>query len=263
MSIVNSVKGFVRTVSGIPPLTLPDCVDTESVINYTISGNGVGDYDESTGKHKIPVVCSGKNLFDYKRFCAEYNPYVNNDNGKAIPNDTFLGEKCFSIPVYNYTNFKYLNNYSFKENTSYTFNCEIAMSYGNRESLLMSSILIFYTDGTYTSIRTTVYNNQFIRGTAITDANKTVDYVRMNSIATSCRVYIKNMQIEESTTATDYEPYVEPVTTNIYLDEPLAEGETLKNPIKLPTFKGTTIYSIDTEVQPSNMEATYYSTSKE
>ena len=30
-----------------------------------------------------------------------------------------------------------------------------------------------------------------------------------------------NCMIEEGTTATDYEPYAEPVTTNIYLDEPL------------------------------------------
>ena len=45
---------------------------------------------------------------------------------------------------------------------------------------------------------------------------------------------------------------------------PLAE--TTETPIslpKLPTFKSTTIYSIDTEIQPSNMSATYYSAVKE
>jgi hypothetical protein len=49
MSIVNKVKGFVRTVSGIPPLTLPNCVDEESVIDYTIEGasGGVGDLTEN------------------------------------------------------------------------------------------------------------------------------------------------------------------------------------------------------------------------
>ena len=41
MSIVNSVKGFVRTVTGIPPLTLPDCVDGNSLINYNIQGNSI------------------------------------------------------------------------------------------------------------------------------------------------------------------------------------------------------------------------------
>ena len=39
MSIVNSVKGFVRTISGVPPLMLEDCVDDKSVINYQIYGN--------------------------------------------------------------------------------------------------------------------------------------------------------------------------------------------------------------------------------
>ena len=41
MSIVNQIKGFVRTVIGIPPLTLPECVDNNSIINYTIGGNSV------------------------------------------------------------------------------------------------------------------------------------------------------------------------------------------------------------------------------
>ena len=44
----------------------------------------------------------------------------------------------------------------------------------------------------------------------------------------------------------------------------LAEEEEIPITLpKLPTFKGTTIYSTDTQVQPSNMSATYYATSKE
>jgi hypothetical protein len=31
---------------------------------------------------------------------------------------------------------------------------------------------------------------------------------------------------------------------------------------KLPTFKGTTIYSVDTKINPSNMNVTYYSSMK-
>ena len=64
----------------------------------------------------------------------------------------------------------------------------------------------------------------------------------------------------------EYEPYINPITTNIILDEPLIAGNVLEYPKedipKLPTVKGTTIYSVETEVQPSNMSVEYYSTRK-
>lgn len=41
INMVNKVKGFIRTVSGVPPLALTDCVDDESIINYIIEGNCV------------------------------------------------------------------------------------------------------------------------------------------------------------------------------------------------------------------------------
>ena len=41
MSIVNRVKGFVRTVSGVPPLTLEKCVDDSSLIGCKVYGNSV------------------------------------------------------------------------------------------------------------------------------------------------------------------------------------------------------------------------------
>ena len=41
MSIVNSVKGFIRTITGVFPLTLTNCVDEESITDYTIYGNSV------------------------------------------------------------------------------------------------------------------------------------------------------------------------------------------------------------------------------
>ena len=79
-------------------------------------------------------------------------------------------------------------------------------------------------------------------------------------------IIYSDIQLEEGG-LTDYEPYVEPVTTNIYLDEPLSEGQTINykkdNLPVLPSFKGTTIVSVETEVKPSNMEVTYYAISKE
>ena len=74
-------------------------------------------------------------------------------------------------------------------------------------------------------------------------------------------------QLELGDVSTDYEPYHEPSTTNIYLDEPLGEGQSInykKDGLPtIPTFKGTSIITADTTIQPSNAEITYYSTAKE
>ncbi len=45
LNIVGKVKGFVKTVEGKSPLTVSDCVDDKSLINFTITGakGGVGD----------------------------------------------------------------------------------------------------------------------------------------------------------------------------------------------------------------------------
>lgn len=43
LSIVNNVKGFVRTVSGAMPLTLESCLDNDSIIDYKIYGESIQD----------------------------------------------------------------------------------------------------------------------------------------------------------------------------------------------------------------------------
>ena len=52
MSIVNKVKGFIREVSGTPPLTLPDCVDEDSLVGYTLSGEC---YQDVTPTPEAPI----------------------------------------------------------------------------------------------------------------------------------------------------------------------------------------------------------------
>lgn len=201
MSIVNVVKGFVRTVSGVPPLTLDDCVDSDSLIDYKIYGNSfqdgtpspensipvvsVGEYDSVTGKYKIPVTARGKNLVDI--------PYIN-----ANTTDTII-------------------------NCNLTETITLSM---NAESVEISKtiwrIRFKYKDGTL------VY---FADG----NVNKTIQSSKENPII---EIYYRgqyitagsynNIMIEYGTTATEYEPYHEPIQTNIYLDEPLRAQYHLK-----------------------------------
>ncbi|MEE0887898.1 MAG: hypothetical protein U0L97_01640 [Candidatus Saccharimonadaceae bacterium] len=63
---------------------------------------------------------------------------------------------------------------------------------------------------------------------------------------------IRLATIEDDT----YEPYHEPITTNIYLDEPIGANESKSlsdTNVNIPTINGTNILSIDTTVQPSNV----------
>lgn len=59
MSIVNQIKGFVRSISGVPPITLESCVDDKSVIDYKIYGNSVQD-GEPSPDNPVEVVSVGE-----------------------------------------------------------------------------------------------------------------------------------------------------------------------------------------------------------
>ena len=84
MSIVNRVKGFIRTISGASLLILPYCVDEDSLINYTISGDSIQsmlpkgyqsvEYIESSGTQYIDteVIANQDTGFEIK-FLAKNN----------------------------------------------------------------------------------------------------------------------------------------------------------------------------------------------
>lgn len=71
----------------------------------------------------------------------------------------------------------------------------------------------------------------------------------------------------KGSTAATYEPYGYKIpiicgdtTTNIYLDKPLSEGESISMSdagISIPTINGTNVLTVDTEVQPSKMYIKY------
>lgn len=75
------------------------------------------------------------------------------------------------------------------------------------------------------------------------------------------------VMFEESAAANDYEPfgYKIPVicagiTTNVYVDEPLADGESVSGSdtgISIPTVNGTNTLTVDTQVQPSRVYIKY------
>ena len=210
--IVGKIKGFVRTVLGIPPLTLPDCVDEDSIINYTIDGNSIQD-GTPTPENPVEVESVGelctKNLFNKDGFCEYYNSF-GHATLKANANDNYLGEDCFSYymkhPSSNVNEFIWLKG-AFKENTQYVISGNFAMDFPGTDS--RAGVLMFfkYTDSTTLTPTLTMYKDKFVQSKFVSDEGKTIDYIYIANFSATAKIYIKDFQLEEGTTVTDYEPY--------------------------------------------------------
>ena len=198
--------------------------------------------------YKIPITASGKNLFDISAgFYSQYGGLQNEVIGNSLKITCSVASRG-----------SWLNIGTLSAGT-YTLSVDS---------------FIKFADGVETDEYLTVFvNDKSIKRLSgnikttftLTDTSEVSLYATFYN--TSDYALIKNVLIcEGDDVATDYEPYHEPITTNIYLNEPLAQGQTISykedNLPDLPTFKGTTIYTIDTTVQPT-MEVTYYSTVKE
>ena len=213
-----NLKTPVFTTEKSYPLTFNGSVQT-LLRNYRIYGaeGGVGDLvtdteDENYGKYKIPVTASGKNMAAAQQvYSTASNYYECTEDGRNCIRCTSSGKSYAGI--------------NFKENTQYTVRFEaktvIMSAYeedGNGEALFAFT----HTDGTRKLI--VVYGSKdwkYYEATSL--ANKTIASVGMYAYNYKHWIYINidTFQIEEGTTATEYETYKEPITTNIYLDEPL------------------------------------------
>lgn len=232
---------LTSTVSGYP------CILENSVVGnvrkYRIygNGNGVGNLTaegEYSGKYCIPVVCGGKNLFDKN---ASYT---------------------ISVTTYNYTigNLDPEKYYTCSTNFQKTV-LTASVYFGGGQSNL---------NGVWSGESKTFKPNingeisVYIRYKEADDATPVIDDILNGSIT---------VMVEEGSTATEYESYQTPVTTNIYLHKPLETGDILKYPENItehadgtsekvilpevPTFEGTTVISTDTEIKPSDIKITY------
>lgn len=208
MSIVNQIKGFIRTISGAFPLTLTDCVDNKSITNYSIHGNSmqdgvptpdapievesVGEYDESIGKYKIPITVSGKNLFDKSDYQVDVDGaigfsirHLKIGTKYTISSNKPLTRVKISLASSGYNSVQFVNESGFYK---YSFTMQRHSNISENETQ-------------YLFLGSTVGERTFVNNISQLDGF--------------------DIQIEEGSTTTDYEPYHEPISTNIYLDEPL------------------------------------------
>lgn len=196
-------------VEGIPPLILLKSLG-KNLINYLIYGNSVQDgtptpsnpieiesvgdlitdtNDINYGKYKIPVIAKSKNLFDDTTLS---NKWVN------------ISGSIVDLPKANCKRFECVEGETYTLSASY-------------ETKTASNIIVmaFYDINDTLLIRNTVSNLEYEELIKTAPQNSKYFYAGYYTIEP------QTIQLEKSDIATEYEPYVQPTTTNIYLDEPL------------------------------------------
>lgn len=223
------------------------------------SSDGVGDYDEASGKYKIPVEVNGKNLFDINNFMTGYYsesqlnyPLRVSSDGAIISADWYARDSGTSIVI------------PAKAGETYSFSWE------NVSDVIVANCLAFanmsesgYLDGRK------IIKEIFDSPTSITVTQpEGYNYIRFG-FASPTNTYryvakIKNLQIEKSEAPTPYEPYREPEVYNIFIDKPLYEGESVwykNNSDNLPQIKlkkGTNTIVEKTKAIPDEVNYQYY-----
>lgn len=258
MSIVNQVKGFVRSVSGTLPLTLEGCVDEESIIDYKIYGQSIQDGEIESVGEKTHNLINWDYLLDDTDITKVDNGYYSEVHRHSFDASSNIVKQLKSV---------------LKPDTTYTLS-RICYAINGNTSIGAVSILL-------SSGYANTGNGQGLKSKTFTFTQEQIDNI------IELRVFftrdggatISEIQLTESDTVLPYEPYNkykipvtvsgdgEPITTNIYLDKPLGQGEVIsykkdKLPT-IPTHKGTSIITVDTTIQPSRAEIVYYSNVKE
>lgn len=212
--------------------------------NYRIYGNenGVGDLQEN-GKYLIPVTIKGKNIMSGGFNRKNKNQYVDVLYVEADLESNTTYTISF---ILNRGNQVYLNGNLLSNNQS-----RYTTGTGNRQSMT-------FTTGTISRSTLNQYNSDY-GWILFKNAKNQEEYTTFTDV----------MLVEGTESLGEYEPYHEPKTVNIYLDEPLNENdyidfreqkrfnsddtsEIISMPT-LPTINGTNIFTVDTEVQPSKV----------
>lgn len=194
-----------KTVSGIGSIVLENCVETRFK-RLSLSGNSAQGENPSVESPKeiinagdsgqVEVKVTGKNLFDISK-----NKYKCDEEKICIPSKSLVE---FNITA----------GITFEEKTAYFLSWE-SYIITKPNSCWTPIFGVEYTDKT----REEFYMHLSKNG-AKTNANKTIKYVYIRN-PWSVGIDISRIQIEKGNERTEYEPYHEPQTVKIQLNEPL------------------------------------------
>lgn len=216
--------------SGQLPLVI-NTSDNSSIASYSITGNtvqdgvpspdnpvpvrGVGDFDAETGKYKIPILCSGE------------------DSSKQPISSTIHVDK----PLYSGDKISYLDGKRTNKN-------EVLIFTGGESwrSGFGGFVLTVFKKQGYNSLKCSHYV------TSGTVSDKTIYHNSTNAIVIADNTF-ESLDVFKAFLAEQYANGT-PVTVVYSLPEDTTETITLP---EIPTFKGTSILTVGTEVQPENV----------
>lgn len=209
-------KVMKPTISGVPPFTFKS--DGQNLRDWSMSGQveGVGEKTE--------------NLLDTT---GAQSGYITDDGTIVSGHANLMYTDYIAIPA----------------NTEY-----MTQSYDNRVTTMDSPSMCFY-DSSLT----------YISGTAFSRSTSKTFPVPNNAvyIRTCYRKTASWNMLNAGSSPLPFEPYGYKIpitcggtTTNIYLDAPLMDGETISKSstgVNIPTVSGSNTLSVNTTVQPSGM----------
>lgn len=239
------------TVSGYP-ISLTDALNNENIISCKIYGNtgGVGDLDANTGKYKIPIKIQGKNLIPYPYLESSKTTndvtFTVNEDGTITVSGTATANTSFSLASAIY--------YTLPKKVYFWSGCPT----GGGATTYNSYVNILKRTETSWKIVKTIYD--YGNGAAVDlrqyDYDGITITISVTKDTTMNNAVFKPL-LEENSGASEYEKYIEAVTT-ISLNEPLQAGE-FTNVSSLKTINSDRNYiSCDTAVAPSKIDLEYY-----
>ena len=222
----------------------------------------VGDYDAESGKYILPVTVSGKNLISYPYSMATKTAngitFTDNGDGTVTANGTATAAAVFVCKYYN-------------AKTPIVPDKKIYFLSGCPEGGRTSASVWNYRINAMT-----YKEDSYVGGYSDFGDGKTVDLRNVDFDTLQVQILINNgasvdnlvfkPQLELGETATDYEPYTAPKTTNLLLDAPLGPGESIscrEKGLLVPELattdpRITNYITFGSEVKPSSANFDYY-----
>ena len=262
----------------------------ESPVEIQSVGDLVTDTEsEYYGKYDIPITVCGKNLLPYPYY---YNSRTLNGITFAIYDDgTIILNGTGEFDTVRIVDFILLRKSDISAGTYTLSGCPTGG--GVYSYRLFVTVYNYYSDGSPRYYHDMGRGTSI----DVKENCRITISIRFGDEIGTVNSLVFKPQLEKGSSATEYEPYKGRITEHIYLDEPLRKvddysdyidfkgqrvvrkvgvsdntgtkpiSESLgalaiptEEPIPLPalkTFKGTSIISVDTSVQPSNIKAKY------
>lgn len=201
--------------------------DGNNLADYTICGNigGVGDYDNTTAKYKIPVTIKGLNLFNGTLEQGSL------DDGVAVTHSTYVRTSKIAIEDNRIAYNLFSQNYSV-----------YMIAFFNGETFIGNKIL---QNSSGTSSQENATHMIMVLNKS-DNSNVTPEEVLQNT----------TLMITDGTIVPDtYEPYLNQ-TVNLFADSALTPSMRLKKSdtnTNIPTTNGTNILAVGTNVQPKKV----------